>query len=225
MTNIDGGEFMKKWVYSNGFPILNVERVTNTKKSRRKRNTVKTQQLKVTQKTLNQTVPDEQWYIYVTYQTPNKKGQFLMGKLSDSVTLEIEPGQWFKINNDGRDYYIVNYAPADRKLLAQQLKSKPQTFSATDRANLLFDSYRLAEISTVPYEDLLDLFDYLKSETHYLPWSVAQSAISSLNSKLRNADGATALQYKQYMRDLVSKTYDTKVNINANANQLSFEDM
>lgn len=159
--------------------------------------------------------------------TENRKGVFFLDKVSQTVKLnnEIAADEWFKLNTESTGYYIVSYTEDDWKKLFDQLKLKPTTFSVKDRANIIFDAGQLSDKDLLNYENLFSLFDYLKNENDYLPWSVASSLISSIQSKLISTSSFSIVQYNSYIRDLVSNVYDQKVDLTADLATMTYEQM
>jgi len=163
----------------------------------------------------NQTV-DEPWHILVAYELPDKsRGKFLLSQASQTVALDhrLNATEWFKLNRDSSGYYIVNYQLNNWKLLIAQLQKNHIVFSIGDCANLLFDAIQLSHKSLLSYETLFSLFDYLKNEKEYLPWSVASSALASLRSKLSSTNNFALVQLDAYIRQLIQRIYKTKVNL------------
>ena len=171
---------------------------------------------------------EEPWIMQVKYLLPNNRnGSFIMDKVSQTVKLteQLSPNEWFKLNADSTGYYIVNYQPSDWNLLIEQLKQKPTALSIKDRTSILFDANQLSDKALLDYETLFNLLSYLKNENDYLPWSVASSSISSIESKLTSTSSFSIVQYKAFIRDLISYVYDSKVDFAADPSTMTYEQM
>lgn len=215
---------MDKWVNKNGFPLITVKRENTGNK---------TTSLTLTQTTFSTTKKskreiEEPWNVIISYSMPfNQSGQFVLDARTKTFELDadLEVTDWFKLNAGANGYYVVNYCPEDWDLLIEELKHNLKSFSSSDRANILFDAYRLTDISLMSYETLFKLFDYLKQENDYLPWEVAKSSLNKIESRLVNSGGMSAVQYKTYVNQLVGDVFDTNVEFKADPNKMSFEQM
>lgn len=209
--------FLKKYLYTNSYAIVSVERVG-------------TDSLKLTQRAynVNSTSLEEPWNMKVDYLlTENRKGSFILSQVSQIVKLTNEVGEkeWFKLNADSTGYFIVSYSENDWEKLIDQLKLKSTTFSVKDRANIIFDAGQLSDKDLLNYKTLFSLFDYLKNENDYLPWSVASSLISSIQSKLTSTSSFSIVQYNSYIRDILNSVYDQKVDLTADLSTMTYEQM
>lgn len=209
--------FLKKYLYTNSYAIVTVERVGK-------------KLLRLTQSAYNtnSTSLEEPWNMQINYLlSENRKGALFMNQVSQTFELSSEIGEkeWFKLNADSSGYFIVSYSENDWEKLIDQLKLKPTTFSVKDRANIIFDAGQLSDKDLLNYNTLFSLFDYLKNENNYLPWSVASSLISSIQSKLTSTSSFSIVQYNSYIRDLVSNVYDQKVDLTADLATMTYEQM
>lgn len=59
-----------------------------------------------------------------------------------------------------------------------------QRLSVADRANLLDDAFSMAEASALDYAIAMNMTTYLSKELHNVPWEVAASKLSSIESLL-----------------------------------------
>lgn len=96
--------------------------------------------------------------------------------------------QWFKLNRDQIGFYRVNYDVDEWQRLSAALISNHSQFTISDRGHLLNDAFSLASASQLSYDIALNLTPFLKSETEYVPWSVALGALSGLRSILYHSE-------------------------------------
>lgn len=214
VTKVAGTTFMAKWVEQNGFPIVQLERIGETK--------VKLTQVRYSGEG-DEDDDDEPWHLQVVYLLPNgQTGSWVLTKMSDTFDLPapIDAKQFIKLNKGGDYYYISNYSEADWSLLAKELKQG--RLDSVDRANLIFDAYQLADKSRLSYEIFFSLLDSLPKEKNYLPWSVSVTAINSLFSKLSTSNGASLMKYQNYIRKIAAQAFDSTVDVSlADASALS----
>ena len=98
-------------------------------------------------------------------------------KLSTSVRLKTDVGNWILANVLGTGFYRVNYDQQNWRLLITQLKNDHEGIHVINRAHLIDDAFALAANRTLSYPTAFDLIEYLGKEDHYVPWS---SALRSL---------------------------------------------
>lgn len=201
----DGKACLDKWIYKNGFPVLNVTRMGDSK-------------LLIKQRAYHSIDEelDDPWCILVTYGMSNgRTGNFTLNQVEQTVELPYNlTGEWVKLNLGSAGYYMVNYEENDWKKFANELASSTPVLSNLDRTNLIFDAFQLSSKSKVSFDILFSLFDSLKYETDYLPWSAASTAISSLINKMSGSDGQALMNFKLYIKNLVSSVYDSNVDFN-----------
>lgn len=113
--------------------------------------------------------------------------------------------QWIKFNKDQIGYYRVNYPVEEWKKLSNALVSNLSQFSISDRGHLLNDAFSLADASQLDYDVALDLTQYLKNETEYVPWRVAVAKLYDLKRSLYYSE-----HYRTYV---VSKVHRIKCKI------------
>lgn len=71
-------------------------------------------------------------------------------------------------------------------MIAAQLIADHKIISASNRAQLLDDTFVLASVEIVPYKVALELSMYLKNETEYVPWNAVSSELDYIDSMLHN---------------------------------------
>lgn len=72
-----------------------------------------------------------------------------------------------------------------------------QAFSASDRTHLLEDAFSLADATELDYDIAMDMTAYLVNEAHFVPWKVAASKLSSINSLLTSTDLSTRFRVSE----------------------------
>lgn len=217
ITTIDGDIFMNQWLYRSSFPVISVQRDEYPNSRYYKPFSKKLSLKQVTYSNLNSNKSNEPWNIYINYRHPNiaKPKPLVMDNHENSIELdyELDSNDWIKLNRDGHGYYLVNYEPKDWDLLIEELKKNPNTFTVNDRANLLFDAIQLSYAFQFSNDRLLNLFDYLKQEDNYIPWTIGGDAIIKLDKKLSESD-TTWFQYRKFIKNLISTNYESTIDFN-----------
>jgi aminopeptidase N len=128
------------------------------------------------------------WHIPLTYYTSMNSRPlmfwFTTKSVSSSLKWKDENSDWIVVNSQLSGYYRVNY---DRNLwerLIRVLISDPSKIQLLNRAQLLDDSFHLARAKQLTYDIFMHIFSYLKHETDYIPWAVANKAHNSIRSWL-----------------------------------------
>ncbi|KAH8399407.1 hypothetical protein KR215_009733 [Drosophila sulfurigaster] len=197
-------DIMLTWTM--GLPVVTIEKVSDT-------------EYKLTQKRFlsNPNDYDEvheasefnyRWSIPITYTTSANSAvqrewfYYDQSEITITVPSAVE---WIKFNHDQVGYYRVNYPNTLWEVLANQLVSSPETFTAGDRASLLNDAFALADATQLPYDVAFDMTKYLAKEEDYVPWSVAASKLTSLKRTLYYT--SSYVKYKKYATALIEPIY------------------
>ncbi|PSN55624.1 hypothetical protein C0J52_04058 [Blattella germanica] len=142
---------------------------------------------------------------YITSESNEIQRDWLFSK-NESVSIEVpESAAWYKINCHQKGYYRVNYDKENWRKLSEQLMTDMSALDISDRAHLLQDVFSLADAGLVSYDLAMDMTKYLKSETEYIPWSVAYSKLNKLDNLLVSSTSYSKL--RKYTQSLVSDIY------------------
>jgi len=80
---------------------------------------------------------------------------------------------WVKCNKDFKSFYVTDYSKDNYDKLINVLRTNPDLFTASDRANLIHVSYSLSYRGTQNYATAAYLSSYLEGqENDYVPWKV-----------------------------------------------------
>ncbi|KAL4715582.1 hypothetical protein ACJJTC_009208 [Scirpophaga incertulas] len=196
---------MDTWTRQMGYPILTVSKVDGANS------------YKITQKRFlldpdleysNDSEFNYRWYVPITYKTNtevNTKTHWFSDKTQEvQLSLGTE-AKWIKINNNQVGYYRVNYVDDLWMHLIQDLKSKSEHLTVSDRSHLLDDVFVLAEAREVPYELALNLSTYLNVEEEYVPWETAATLFSRLADNLMDTPAYEMLL--KYVQHLIKPLY------------------
>ena len=81
-------------------------------------------------------------------------------------------------------FYRVNYDERNWNLIWAQLLHDPEQIPTISRAELVDDAFHLARADHLPYRMALNLANYLRKETEYLPWRSAFDAFQYIDAML-----------------------------------------
>uniref|UniRef100_A0A1I8GVI5 Aminopeptidase n=1 Tax=Macrostomum lignano TaxID=282301 RepID=A0A1I8GVI5_9PLAT len=212
--SLDVGLVMDRWIKQMGYPVLNCSVSTAA------RRLTLTQNHFLSDPSQVPSYPSDYnytWIIPVTMGTKQNLSSGTPEDVSGFVNWMNEKEQSFEFNNSADDWYLlnlrssgfyrVNYDLDNWKRLIDQLVSNHTVFSPQDRARLLDDSFALASAGYLDYSIPLNMTKYLKSETHYVPWSSALSKIGYLHSMLHRQSPEYG-PLSAYMRDLLEGAFN-----------------
>lgn len=156
------------------------------------------------------------WYIPVTYFTDVSGNVSRTWFPHTDSQLKVEVGdkhKWIKFNKDQMGYFLVNYAPDMWAALSAALKEDLNSFSVSDRVQLLNDAFLLAEATQLDYKVPMELTAYLVKETQYVPWSVAIGNLNSIRKLIYREPVVAQLQkYGLRMLENIYKDLGWEVN-------------
>uniref|UniRef100_A0A914NGX9 Aminopeptidase n=1 Tax=Meloidogyne incognita TaxID=6306 RepID=A0A914NGX9_MELIC len=102
--------------------------------------------------------------------------------LKDSTELETSAGDVIVLNIRSQGFYRVQYAPDEMEQIRQQLFDNHTKLSMGSRVRIIDDAFTLAEGGYLPYEDTLNLTQYLAKEEEYPPWEIALTGFNVIQS-------------------------------------------
>ncbi|XP_046435909.1 glutamyl aminopeptidase-like isoform X1 [Neodiprion fabricii] len=204
-SNLHITAIMDTWTRQMGFPVVNVVRNGDVYTLTQKRF------LADPKATYNSSESNYgyKWTIPITYTTSASSKPTLVwfDKHASSLSITLDKSvQWIKLNKDQIGYYRVNYEKAEWMALSNVLQYNHKTFSASDRTHLLEDAFSLADATELDYDIAMDMTAYLVGETHFVPWKVAASKLSTINFLLASTDLST--RFRTYVKNLVNSTYE-----------------
>nr|XP_042907730.1 uncharacterized protein LOC107439767 isoform X3 [Parasteatoda tepidariorum] len=192
-------EMMKTWTEHMGFPCVTIDRDGEYFVAHQKR-FLKNEELHT-----NTTKDDSSWSIPLSYVTANGEKGIIWIHDHQKIKFTLNSTEWVKFNINQTGFYVVNYSRTDWQKLIELMHSNHEVLTPSDRSNLLFDSFLLAEAGYVGFEVFLSLTNYLKKERHLVPWYTAYTAIVKLCHLLKFTD--TNILLKNYIRDLTDELY------------------
>ncbi|XP_037920105.1 membrane alanyl aminopeptidase isoform X2 [Hermetia illucens] len=196
---------LKDWTEQVGYPVITIKLANNGKA------------FNVSQKRflLRSDAGDASllYQIPLTYTTDvesnfeNTNTKALLPKSTSEVTIDLgnQSAKWIIANIQEVGYYRVNYDDTIwdniRKALVSANHGK---IHELNRAQIVDDVFNLGRAGLLKYERVIQILEYLKSETNYLPWYAAFQGYSYLAVRL----GVPNEKYfKPYILGLLDNAY------------------
>ena len=211
-------KIMSSWEHQSGFPLVTVSRSAS--------NVVTLTQ----ERFLLPNDVNSLWWIPINYVVGNNPNftsttSDLWMEGDKAVTIDgdtaIKPftiKDWIIFNIQETSYYRVNYDDNLWKLIIKQLNTANgfKEIHVVNRAQLIDDSFSLADADIMDYSIPFSLLQYLINETDYIPWAVASHNILLINSKLTGT--RIYSQYQQFVQTIVTTLYN-KLGVNVITNE------
>ncbi len=108
----------------------------------------------------------------------------IQSKLAEiSIKLKTDVS-WYVANIKHAGFYRVNYDEQNWQLLIGQLKSEHELIDSVSRAQLLDDLYNLGRAEIINQSIYIDALEYLKKETHPMPFIPVFSSLDYISDML-----------------------------------------
>ena len=213
--NITVKEIMDTWTLQMGFPVVHVHRnycLDNAITISQERFLLyedKEASVNESQKGIKY-----KWWIPISYTNPggnfsNTVPKFWLQPNTNQPiqhNVDLPNDQALIVNVRQTGFYRVNYDQQNWKLIEEALKSDHTSIHATNRAQILNDAFRLAEVGFLNYSTALGLTNYLQKEEDYVPWQAALTSLQYLDTMLGRT-GAYG-NYKTYLAGELKLTYN-----------------
>ncbi|KAG0416560.1 hypothetical protein HPB47_006321 [Ixodes persulcatus] len=141
------------------------------------------------------------WEIPLTFKTSEKRVglHWLRTNNTDIVKIPLETqDSWVKFNSEFKGYYLVKYDLDDLKLFAETLSDNHEELSASDRAELILETFLLARAGVTPYPAAMDLTRYLRRERHFIPLTAASRVLRHIAMCMRDYPERDLFQMEQF---------------------------
>ncbi|VDM30599.1 unnamed protein product [Hydatigera taeniaeformis] len=122
-----------------------------------------------------------------------------------TIEMDVSESQWYALNLRQMGFYRVNYDMANWHSLTRALCTNHMELPRLMRAQLIDDSFHIANQGTLSFEVFLNLTRYLRKEREYVPLNAAHRAFNYLYDMLVMHDSHSLL--KRYVRLLISDAY------------------
>lgn len=92
---------------------------------------------------------------------------------------------WVVVNINQTGYYRVNYDRSTWLALGEALlESKWSNIEEINRAQIVDDLFALGKTGHLQYDFVLNILEYLKTETAYIPWKPAFTGLKNIETRL-----------------------------------------
>uniref|UniRef100_A0A1I8C2U7 Peptidase_M1 domain-containing protein n=1 Tax=Meloidogyne hapla TaxID=6305 RepID=A0A1I8C2U7_MELHA len=130
--------------------------------------------------------------------------------LKNSTELETSEGDVIVLNIRSQGFYRVQYAPDEMQQIRQQLFDNHTKLSMASRVRIIDDAFTLAEGGYLPYEDTLNLTQYLAKEEEYPPWEIALTGFNVIQSYFDDEPETEDL--RAYIKLLIGDIFDRELD-------------
>ncbi|XP_058061851.1 membrane alanyl aminopeptidase-like [Anopheles bellator] len=201
--NPEAGGFMKPWTTQPGYPLVTVTGVPD--------GFTLTQARFLFNGTAGNS-DDTTWPLPITYATTGKEFDYTRprliagGKTFNIALPNASSVPYFIVNNQQIGYYRVNYDGELWRKISTALRSdRFGGIHVANRAQIVDDLFNLARVDAISYAMALDILEYLKKETEYLPWLAASNGLSTLSLKVHAEDEQL---FTSHILDIFAEAYE-----------------
>ncbi len=143
--------------------------------------------------------------------------------LEPNSIMEIDIGQnrlpvIFNVQSLG--FYRVDYDAENWNMIQSQLQIDPQEIHVLNRAQVIGDSFALAEAGIKPYDLPLSLVRYIRAERDYTPFRIAIDALASLRDR-----ASAPRELEDFVVSIVSERYVSIGGIRENPDNTFVDDI
>ncbi|XP_059045599.1 aminopeptidase N-like [Achroia grisella] len=205
--NVSVKEVMDTWTTQTGYPLLTVSRDYS-------RNSLTVTQKRYLALSARSPSPSSWWVplrVLCASDDPESNEPIEWLAANEGITSEhkfehgADPDEWVLFNADMIAPYRVNYDKNNWQLLVTALNDNPSAVPVLGRVQLLSDAFALAWTNILDYHTALQLSNYLRKETEYLPLSTGLRALSKIENVLKRSPDYGAFQ--KFVRRLIGETY------------------
>lgn len=205
-------DILAPFIYQAGYPVVTVSRVGDLLRVTQKR-------FLIEGKDHNDT---SQWTVPITIATKPEhfdkvtSNLFLFKAFSkDPVLINITAikSDYYIFNIQQIGFFRINYDTQNWQAIGRALKSdKHGSIHVLNRAQIVDDLFNLARSGHLTYDFIFSIVNYIRTETHYLPWLSFFNGLSHLNQRVIN--DPLKRQFDAFVNNLLGPITDS----------LSFED-
>lgn len=163
---------MDRWILQMGFPVITVNTSTGEIY----------QQHFLLDPTSKPTRPSEFNYLWIApipyLKNGNEDHYWLETEKNQSTQFQTSSNEWLLLNVNVTGYYQVNYDEENWRKIQNQLQTDLSVIPVINRAQIIHDSFNLANAQKLPITLPLSNTLFLAKEKEYMPW---EAALSSLN--------------------------------------------
>ena len=144
----------------------------------------------------------------LVYSQPLNGGEVIwLNETSLTLNTTTSDLDWILANPSYFGIYRTKYDQQNFRLVVAQLQADHTRIPTITRGALIDDTFALSRAGLVDSKDAYDLMRYLKSETDYVPWIAALSAMTQQEELLANRD--ILIDVRHYFLELILPIYNT----------------
>ncbi|KAK8402060.1 hypothetical protein O3P69_001270 [Scylla paramamosain] len=208
--NLTVKTIMDTWTLQMGYPVIKVERSADGTSA-----TVSQERFLLVKDDNADDTHDYKWWVPLTYTSQDQpdfsqtQAKVWMKDSEAQVTVTSLPPKdhWVIFNLQQTGYYRVNYDDHNWNLLIQQLLTDHRAIATVNRAQIIDDAMNLAKAGQMTYGTALGVYNYLGTETEFVPWAAAIDNLAYLKEMFARTGGYGAL--KNYLLDILVPLYDS----------------
>lgn len=148
------------------------------------------------------------WYIPIKVMSATSKPTYISLTSSNPERKEeliSKDGEWILANVNRIGYYRVNYDLENWERLLNDLETGQQRISTVNRIQLIDDAFSLARAKLIHITVALNSTRYLRNETEFLPWDIANMNMQYLHEMFDRTEVYGPMQ--AYLRNQVKGLY------------------
>lgn len=199
-NDINVEELMDTWTLQMGYPLITFEQLNGSSTySISQSHFLTSSQLNGTKKSIPESQFNYSWVVPISFITDKSQvvEKVLLNCTNGSRNAMVDLDEdllWIKANLNGSGYYRVNYPDEMWSQLILVLRENMETFSPTDRAQLLFDAFSLCRAGLLEPSIPLEMSLYLLKEKELVPWLTALSQLELWTDLMRESPGVEKLR-------------------------------
>ncbi|XP_070502885.1 uncharacterized protein [Chironomus tepperi] len=208
-STVNVAKMYETWEFQAGYPILYVTRNYNG-------NNVRFSQKRFTNDIKNGTEYNELWSIPITYSSKSNPNsitppQFWLHQKQTEVTIQgLGPNDYIIANIEQRGYYRVMYDEANWILIARELnEGNFNQIPPNTRAMLIDDAAVFMETEILDMRIFLNMIQYLKHETDYIPWMSATNNLLYIRRMLNDGSSKFYYDFQKFLQEIFTKVFET----------------
>ncbi|CAF1127592.1 unnamed protein product [Rotaria sordida] len=208
-NTINVERIMDGWTRQPGYPIVEVNRIYKTEG-----------RMVISQQPYSlflTTSKKHKWWIPFKYfdrtfsqvnkrQTSTSSDIVWLNDTSLTVNINTADSDWILANPNYLAIYRTKYDRENFRLIVTQLQSAHTRIPTINRGALIDDAFALSRAGLIDVIDAYELIRYLKSETDYIPWIAALSAMYQQEELL--ADRGILIDVQRYFLQLILPVYN-----------------
>lgn len=183
-----------------GFPLIHATREGNTV-------TLSQQRFLITSKDHED---KSRWNLRITwaekagdYEAPGRRLKYFPAT-EDTIQITLaNDTEFYVLNLKSFDYYRINYDEDNWNKIGKTLKENHLSIHVLNRAQIVDDLFQLARVGYLTYDFMLDIiFEYLKKEVSYVPWTSALNGLSYLQQRIPNLNYKKEFEVNDFRQPL-----------------------